>query len=281
MIPQGAPLVSVIMPSFNHERFLSDAIGSVLAQSVGDFELIVIDDASSDRSRLVIERHANADPRIRPIFHQTNKGIAPTMNEGEAAARGRFLAPVGSDDLWERSKLERQLEVLDRDENLIVWSEGTVIDEHGHPTGRLFTEMARATGRKKSGDIFDELLKGNYILGSSRMMKRAPPAGVRRDEQLRYLNDYRYAVDLASRCRYHFVDEPLVRYRRHPGNTVTTDLAGYYQDSVRLRRYLLTEYRERLSLRSRLRVRGYSLRLWTKLACRRVLSSFRSRRIPT
>lgn len=259
------PLVSVVMPSFGHARFVADAIVSVLEQSVDDLELLIIDDASTDDSRLIIERYREADRRVRAVFHDRNLGISRTMNEGVDAARGRFLASIASDDMWERRKLEKQLDVLSRNEDLVVWSDGTIIDSDGRPTGMLFAQLHGGPRRKRSGDIFDELLKGNFILGSSRIVKRANLDGIRRDERLLYLNDYRYAVDLASRYRYHFIEEPLVRYRIHPGNTVFRDLAGYYRDSVVLKRDLLSRYRTHVSLSSRLHIHAYSLNILKKL----------------
>lgn len=267
MIPP-APLVSVIMPSYNHSRYLEEAIDSVLTQTVRDLELIIIDDGSTDDSRRIIERTAERDGRVRASFHEANAGIARTMNEAAALASGKFIAQLASDDIWEPQKLERQLDVLHGDDRLIVWSDGIVIDAEGRPTGALFTHMVKASNRRKSGNILDDLLIGNFILGSSRMMKRPATGMLRWNEELRYLNDYQYVVDLASRHAFHFVSEPLVRYRVHAATTVARDLFGYYTDALRLRRYLLAQYRDRLSVATRLHIERYSLVILVKLLWR-------------
>ena len=155
------PLVSVIMPSYNHERYISEAIESVLNQTFTDFEFIIIDDASKDKSKELIKAYEEQDSRIRAFFHKENKGIARTMNECLEESKGNFIAFFASDDVWVKEKLEKQLEVLNKNEDFIVWSEGELIDAQGNPTGETFTQMHNAFKRIKSGDIFEELLKDN------------------------------------------------------------------------------------------------------------------------
>ena len=155
------------------------------------------------------------------IFHERNMGIAKTINDGLEKARGKFIAFIASDDLWVKDKLEKQLKVLEKDENLIVWSEGEIIGKHGVPAGKLFTQKCEASRKKKNGDLFDELLKGNYIFGSSLIIKRENVEGIRFNENLKYLNDYQYVLEIARRYKYYFIEEPLAKYRIHGGNTIT------------------------------------------------------------
>ncbi len=241
------PLVSVIMPSYNHERYISEAIESVLNQSFSDFELIIIDDASKDKSKEIIKAYEEKDSRIRAIFHNENKGIAKTMNEGLEEAEGKFIALFASDDVWVKEKLEKQLKVLKKNEDLVVWSEGLVIDSEGKPTGETFTQKHGALKRKKSGDIFEELLKGNYICGQSVILKRENLEGIRYDEQLKYLNDYKFMVDLARRYEFYFIPEPLVMYRIHGKNAILSDKAGWANDQILIGEYFLQKYGNEIS----------------------------------
>jgi teichuronic acid biosynthesis glycosyltransferase TuaG len=111
------PVVSVVMPSYNHERFISRSIESVLGQEFDDFELIIVDDASGDASREIIQRYAAEDTRIRMIFHEANCGISQTMNDGIDAAKGKFIADTASDDVWAKDKLTKQLAVATSNED--------------------------------------------------------------------------------------------------------------------------------------------------------------------
>jgi len=134
------PLVSVVMTSYNHEKFISGAIESVLNQTFKDLELIVVDDNSWDRSRVIIEEFAKKDERIRKIFHQKNCGIAKTANDGLRNSNGKFIAFIASDDLWMKDKLEKQFKILERDEDLIVWCNSAIIDDDSEFTGEKSSE---------------------------------------------------------------------------------------------------------------------------------------------
>lgn len=101
------PTVSVILNCYNHEPYVAEAIESVLAQTFRDFELILIDNGSTDGSRKVLERYD--DPRIRRFFHDENQSLSKRLNEGVGAARGEFVAVLYSDDWMLPDKLERQV----------------------------------------------------------------------------------------------------------------------------------------------------------------------------
>jgi glycosyltransferase involved in cell wall biosynthesis len=240
------PLVSVIMPSYNHERFISESIESVLNQSMADLELIIIDDASSDQSGQVIESYARTDDRIKTVFHEKNMGIARTVNDGIERATGKFIAFTASDDLWVKEKLKKQVKVLEENDNLVVWSEGEVIDDRGIPTGELYTEKYFGQGKTKSGDIFEDLLWASFIFGSSLILTRDNLGDIRFNPAFKYLNDYQFAADLAREYHYCFVPENLAKYRRHGANT-GTDNKGYLADIVLIRNYHLETYGSELS----------------------------------
>jgi teichuronic acid biosynthesis glycosyltransferase TuaG len=233
--------VSVIMSSYNHGKYLAEAIESVLCQRYRDFELIIIDDCSRDGSQQIIKSYQEQDLRIRSIIHDKNMGISKTLNDGIRFAKGDFIAFIDSDDIWVNEKLEKQLEILKR-ENVIVWSEGEVIDGHGQRTGMPFTQMHRASKKKKTGNIFEELLYDNFIFGSSIIFKKEylPETGF--DENLNYLNDYRLAVELAKQHNYYFIEEPLAKYRVHGKNTIFHKLLEWDRDRIKLFQYFIKQY---------------------------------------
>ena len=107
-----APAVSIIMPAFNRERYLAESIESVLNQTFADWELIVVDDGSSDSTPAIIERYCLSFPgRVKPIS-QANSGVAAARNTGIKASTGELVAFIDSDDLWHPRKLERQVQSL-------------------------------------------------------------------------------------------------------------------------------------------------------------------------
>lgn len=113
------PLVSVIMASYNTASYLHEAIGSVISQTFQDWELIIIDDCSTDDSHRVALDYAAEDSRIQPLKLGTNSGPAVARNEGIRVARGRYIAFLDSDDVWLQNKLERQLAFMEK-ENLAL-----------------------------------------------------------------------------------------------------------------------------------------------------------------
>jgi len=241
------PLISIIMSSYNHEKFISIAIESVLNQTINNLELIIVDDSSKDNSRRIIQNYSKKDSRIKILFHEKNKGIAKTLNDGLEIAKGKFISFIASDDVWSRDKLEKQVEILKKNENLIVWSEGKIIDADGNPTGKLFTHMHDASKKKKSGNIFKELIQANFIFGSSLIFKRENAKSFIFNTALKYLNDYQFVVDLARRYEYFFIPEPLAMYRIHGGNTILLDKEGWQIDQIIINDYFLNKYSDEIS----------------------------------
>ncbi|WP_261799083.1 glycosyltransferase [Actinomyces ruminicola] len=106
------PLVSVIVPAYNSERHITQALASILSQTVEDLEVLVVDDASRDRTLALAERCAARDPRVQVLAQTANQGVARARNRALARARGRYIAYLDADDQWEPRKLERQLDFL-------------------------------------------------------------------------------------------------------------------------------------------------------------------------
>lgn len=109
MIKINTPTVSVIMPAYNAEKFIPEAVESVIGQSYRNWELIVLDDCSDDGTAAKISGYVERDPRIRYYRNEHNVGVAQTRNSGFALARGEWIAFLDSDDVWHPAKLEKQL----------------------------------------------------------------------------------------------------------------------------------------------------------------------------
>jgi glycosyltransferase involved in cell wall biosynthesis len=137
------PNISVIMPVYGVERFVADAVESVLAQSFTDFELLIVDDMSPDNSMAICETFD--DPRIRIIRHRENRGLAGARNTGIRHARGELLAFIDSDDCWRPDKLARHVEHLATCPQVgVSFSRSAFIDEENRPNHCY--QMPRLTG---------------------------------------------------------------------------------------------------------------------------------------
>ncbi len=106
---QLQPLVSVIMPAYNAEKYIEDAVRSVISQTYPNWELLILDDCSADRTAVLAEALAGLDSRIRLLRNPQNMGVAKTRNRGFSLAKGEWVALLDSDDVWHSNKLEKQL----------------------------------------------------------------------------------------------------------------------------------------------------------------------------
>lgn len=221
------PLVSVIIPSFNHERYLEQAIQSVLEQSHARLEIIVIDDGSTDRS-LEVARGLR-DDRLQ-VHAQPNQGAHATLNRGLHMARGEYIALLNSDDRFAPTRIERLLRACEeRPRPVLVCSHIEVIDADDRQLGvkRAFEnhlprpafapdETFQATGHPALN-----LLGSNYIATTSNMLfKRFVFERIGGFRPYRYTHDWDFALRAASRGDLAIVPEPLISYRLHAHNTI-------------------------------------------------------------
>jgi len=199
-----SPLVSVITAAYNAEPFIAETIASVQAQSLADWEMLVADDASSDRTAEIVERFAAQDPRVRLIRLEQNGGVARARNAALTAAKGRYIAFLDSDDLWLPQKLERQVGFMQRHEAAVSYTSFRRIDEEGGSPGRLVKVPARLTYR--------QLLKNTAIATLTGMVDTAKTGPIRMTEARR--DDYILWLSLLKRGFVaHGLREDLARYR--------------------------------------------------------------------
>lgn len=208
----SVPRVSVVIPAYNRERYLRAAIESVLTQSFGDFELLVIDDGSTDRTREVA--HAIADPRLRVLVHQTNAGLARTRNAGIDAARAPYLAFLDSDDVARRDRLARQVAFLDRHpDHAAVGAWIDWMDERGRPLGRVKRRPPRAD------DVAALRLFRQGIENTASMARTALLRRYRHDEHFEVSEDFDLWARIAADHPIANLPQILVRRRAHGDQT--------------------------------------------------------------
>lgn len=205
------------MPAYNAEKYIGDSIKSVLAQTYSEWELIVIDDGSTDSTSEVVLQIAANENRIKYVF-QENSRLGKARNEGIRNSRGKLIAFLDSDDLWLPQKLEMQLQTQ-KDTNADVVFTGAHIfwEDNVSDETKAFPIVP---GMHPGGEMLDLLLKLNFIPVMSVMMRReALDDAGRFEEAASYhgCEDYDLWLKLAKRGALFFgMQEKLVRYRRHP-----------------------------------------------------------------
>jgi glycosyltransferase involved in cell wall biosynthesis len=214
------PQVSVIMPCFNHARFLEESANGILGQSLKDLELIIVDDCSSDNSWEVIQRLAARDGRVKCIRHDSNRGASKSRNDGMRAAQGEFVGFCDADDIWERDKLRLQVELLrDHADYDVTYCDSIIIDENGQSKESRFSQLFPLPS-SASGFLFAQLLKRNFVNMQSVLMRAQCIEQVGYfDEKIKWVEDWWYWVRVSRHHRFMYCRDALARYRVHAKST--------------------------------------------------------------
>lgn len=201
-------LVSIIMPSYNTGRFIKETIESVLAQSYSAWELIIVDDCSTDNTDDVVNQYL-ADERIRYIKNDTNSGAAVSRNRALREAKGKWIAFLDSDDLWEPEKLQKQISFMRDNGYHFSYTNYIEIDEESKVNGKSVTGPKRIS---KHGMY-------NYCwMGCLTVMYDADTVGLIQIADIKKNNDYAMWLKVCKKANCYLLDESLARYRKRSGS---------------------------------------------------------------
>lgn len=170
--PMQTGLVSVITPVYNAERFIGDTINSVQSQTYTDWELLLVNDCSSDQSVSIIETYCQNDPRIRLITLDENSGAAVARNTGLAAANGQYIAFIDSDDCWTETKLADQLDFMNTNNSVFSYTNFALVNEAGEtlkesvqlPARLSYSGLLKNTAIACSTVIIDRSVVGDFTM---------------------------------------------------------------------------------------------------------------------
>ena len=201
-------LVSIIMPSYNTGKFIRATIESVLAQTYSNWELILVDDCSTDDTDDIVKAYLS-DQRIRYIKNETNSGAAVSRNRALREAKGKWIAFLDSDDLWESTKLEKQIAFMENHDYHFSYTNYIEIDEKSIPNGKHVTGPKRIT---KHGMY-------NYCwMGCLTVMYDVETVGLIQIEDIKKNNDYAMWLKVCKKANCYLLDENLARYRKRSGS---------------------------------------------------------------
>ena len=213
----GRPLVSVVLPCFNAERFLHEALKSVLRQTYRDLEVVALDDGSRDATARILERHAAQDARVRIMANDNNLGLIPTLNRGVAEARGDFIARMDADDVAAPARIERQVQTLTVRHEIGVLGAGIeLVDQAGRRSRRQAPVRCREPGAARFMALFATPVAHVTTLARASVM-RAHPYGTSPDSL--HTEDYDlFTRMLADGVEFLNLDEHLVTVRVNDGS---------------------------------------------------------------
>ena len=228
---KNTPTVSVIIPTYNRSVLLPRSIRSVLNQTFQDFELIVVDDGSTDNTEEVVRGFE--DKRIRYIQHEENKGGSAARNTGVKVAQGEYIALLDDDDEWLPEKLERQInkfQELSSDFGVVYSGFSFVYEKSG--------EVVSSHVPAFRGNVYDRIIKSCILGGSTPLIKKFcfQKAGLF-DESLPSCQDWDICIRISKYYNFDFVPDALMRHYAH-GTQISVDLSA----KIRAREKLIEKY---------------------------------------
>ena len=214
-------LVSVIIPAYNHEKYIKECIESVLNQTYENIEVLVEDDCSTDKTKEIIK--SIEDKRLKKFYAKKNKGVVQTINELTKKCNGKYIAVLGSDDVWYPTKIEEQVKVFKKNPKLgAVFTQLDLIDEKGNvypkedPTYKIFNN----TNMKSYERLRVFYQKGNHLCHPTSMISKKAIEDIGPyNRAFRQLHDYEYWTRLLQKYEIHIIPKRLIGYRRELTNS--------------------------------------------------------------
>lgn len=253
------PVVSVIVPTYNREKLLPRALDSILNQTCSDWEIVIVDDGSTDNTAGVVADYKSRIGDRLVCLHQPNRGVSRARNRGIDECRGRFVAFLDSDDEFLPNKLQRQLDLFEmRPELGLVYSDYGFIDLNGTRTGSAFDRLVphgRTLPREEvaprffvcTESLFDSLIRSYFVATIVGMVRRDVLGdSIRFPEACSYSEEWLFYLRVARACRAGFVDEPLCLHHYTDGSLSRTDK---HRNSVRYGQLLETIHTEFVDLK--------------------------------
>ena len=212
----GNPRVSIGIPSYNHEKYISQTIDSILNQTFQDFEIIITDDGSSDNTVDVIKSFS--DNRIKLFVFEKNQGACKALNNCIINSKGEYFANISSDDVWEPDKLEKQVKFLDENPLIpAVFTKVKIIDENGKPfknKNHFYSDIFEQKNRSRSSWLNKFFYQGNCVCHPSLLIKKDvyDKIGLY-NELMANIPDFDMWVRLCLKYDFHILDEKLTKFR--------------------------------------------------------------------
>lgn len=231
--------ISAIIPAYNAAQYITEALDSVLAQTYPVYEIIVVDDGSTDGTAEIVKEIASSAPSVPPrndvpikYIYQENKGPAATRNRGIKEATGDYMAFLDADDLWLPEKIEKQVKLFDGSDYAMVYC-----DMSHEVNGRVINKSYLKERNYKyvsDGKVYKNLLRENFIFTPTVIMKKDIIDKIGYfDEGLKICEDYKMWLNVAKNYPVGFANEPLVTRRRMGGN-ITEDKKLFMSSGIAL-----------------------------------------------
>lgn len=227
------PAVSIVMPTHNRADYIGVAVDSVLGQTYTDWELVIVDDGSTDDTRAVVAQYLARDPRIRYVRQEENRGIALSRNHGVAVSRGRYIAMLDSDDAWASpEKLALQVAALDADPQLgLVGTWRVFINEQGARTGARLSHPTDDAGIRVTQIHINAFAQSSVVFRKDAFERTGGY-----DPHFVVADDHDLWLRMGRTHRFATLPRYDLLYRKHPGNITQTRRVTAARESLEVLR---------------------------------------------
>jgi glycosyltransferase involved in cell wall biosynthesis len=232
------PLVSVIMPYHNAAKYLKKSIESILSQSFENFELILVNDGSTDYSNQIAEEFLKLDPRIMHFSHKTNLGVTQSLKKGLAVSSGKYIARMDADDIANQQRFEKQVRFMEANPAVIVCGSNILlIDENDKIIGQRIYPI-------QNQDIKRQMWIKNVFAHSAVMIQREvlEAHGINYENKFPRAEDYHLWFELLPYGSFANLDETLLKYRLSSQSIKSVFSKLMLKDTLRLKNYYRLKY---------------------------------------
>lgn len=229
------PIISVVMSAYNSERFISEAIESILDQTFTDFEFIIIDDGSTDNTLEIINNYSNQDDRIRIVINENNIGLAKSLNKGIALAKGKYIARMDADDVSMSNRLQEQLAYLEDHQEITALGSNVIITSH---IGEIKT---KTNNLLRPVQIKWATFFGNHAVHPTLMVRSCIFLNddIHYNEDLETTQDYDLWVQITSNYQLANLQDHLVNVRVIPSGISQTFPNIQKKNNLKIRKALI------------------------------------------
>ena len=237
------PLVSIFSLTYNHVNYINEFMESVLSQTYTNWELIIGDDASTDGSQEILLKYKKKYPdKIKLILNKKNVGITQNSINVLKGCRGKYITLVATDDLMSPTKIEKQVEVLEKNSNINICYHNLEVIFEGSNKKFLFSEINQYTPKK--GTIKELIKYGTFMGACSVMIRRKNIPSYFFDDRIRIASDWKFLIDTIKDGEFYYIDEVLGKYRRHLNNITSLKAIEALDDHIVTCGILMEEYPE-------------------------------------
>jgi glycosyltransferase involved in cell wall biosynthesis len=226
---ENRDLISIVLTSYNRKDFILEQLDSIVAQTYRDWELIIVDDCSTDGSEEIIQEfiRKNRDKKIIFVRNEKNVGVAKNFEKGLRLASGKYIAVCDSDDVWLGDKLERELQFLKSGNYGMVYSDLMVVDSSLKVIKKSFIRNCLSFFSNQKDDSFDELINDNHIVGptilfDAKLKRKLIPFSEHA------IQDFWITIVCSIFSTIGYLNEPTVLYRQHSSNMVGASKLSIY-----------------------------------------------------